>query len=530
MPANTGIRRGKFPPVAVAGIIAFLFLIFGLYTVDDFGITWDEPVHFASGDLYLNRIVDSVWPLTFSDSDFQGSMQYYGPVFDIWGAFNHRLLSGKLGLLAEDNARHLHLLLAGVLTVFFTYLLVQRALSTRIAVFSVLFLIAFPRFLGHSFNNPKDIPLACISVISIYLYCLRLTTGRKRFSLLLIVAGGIGFATRIQYVIIPVMLISYTIIYVCIKYLNIKHIIHELISLWDLFAAILMSLPMGIVFWPYLWSDTAVKLKRMAEFYLYHQSQARLLIRYWGDDYTPGLDMPWHYAPVMLAITTPLTTLGFFLVGSLRVILSWIRHRVEEKETVLFYLLLFFWIVIGIVPFILPGQRVYGGIRHFLFIIPAFCIVAAIGMDFAIRCMEIKIKRWSYVVIVPLFIFLFISVLSYHPYYTIYYNALVGGPRGALNRFSLENWGNSYKAACRFINEKAELESTVLAMVIPDIPRFYLRPDIRILGPESANISGASYDYSIYIIRDIDLLKSKNKRPVFSVSVKGQPICNVHRW
>ncbi len=530
MPVNTGIRRGKFPPAAMAGIIAGLFLLFGLYTIDDFGITWDEPVHFASGDLYLDRLLDPVQSLTFSESDFQGSMQYYGPVFDIWGAFNHRLFSEKLGLLAEDNARHLHLLLAGVLTVFFTYLLVQRALSTRIAVFSVLFLIAFPRFLGHSFNNPKDIPLACISVISIYLYYLRLTTGRKRFSLLLIVAGGIGFATRIQYVIIPVMLLSYTIIYVCIKYLKAKHILRELISLWDLFAAILMSIPMGIVFWPYFWSDTLMKLQKMTEFYLYHQSQARLLIRYWGEDYTPGIDMPWHYAPVMLAITTPLITLGFFLIGSLRIIFSWIRDRVEEKETVLFYLLLIFWIVIGIVPFILPGQRVYGGIRHFLFIVPALCIVAAIGMDFAVRCIEVKIRRWSYAVIISLFTVLFISVLSYHPYYTVYYNGLVGGPRGAFNRFSLENWGNSYKAACRFINENAPPNSTVLAMVIPDIPRFYLRPDIKVLGPESANVSGVSYDYSIYIIRDIDLLKNRNKKPVFSVSVKGQPICKVHRW
>jgi len=420
--------------------------------------------------------------------------------------------------------------MAGVLTVFFTYLLVQRALSTRLAIFSVLFLIGFPRFLGHSFNNPKDIPLACISVITIYLYYLRLTSGRKRFSLLLIVAGGIGFATRIQYVIIPAMLLSYTIIYICIKYSNIKQIIRELILLWDLFAAILASIPMGIVFWPYFWSDTLIKLQRMAEFYLYHQAQAKLLIRYWGEDYIPGHSMPWHYAPVMLAITTPLITLGFFLIGSLRVIISWIRHRVGEKETGFFYLLLVFWIVIGIVPFILPGQRVYGGIRHFLFIIPAFCIVAAIGMDSAIRRIEEKIKRWSCMVIALIFIFLFISVLPYHPLYTVYYNALVGGPKGALNRFSLENWGNSYKGACRFINENAEPDSTVLAMMIPDILRLYLRSDIKVLGPKSANIPGTSYDYSIYFIRDLDLLKNKDKIPVFSVSVKGQPICNVHKW
>ncbi len=511
-------------------LLLLLLLVVGLLVVDDFGITWDEPVHFASGDLYLDRILDSGWFMSLSDSDFEGSMQYYGPVFDIWGAFNYRLFSENLGILAPDNARHLHLILAGILTVLFTYLLVKRALSTRVAVFSALFLIAFPRFLGHSFNNPKDIPLACIFVLSIYLYYLRLTTGKKSYSLLLVVAGGIGFATRIQYVIVPVLILSYTIVYISIKYCKLKHIISKLIASWDIFAALLMSIPMGIVFWPYFWSDTLVRLQKMVEFYLYHKTQARLLIRYGGEDYIPGNNLPWHYAPVMLALTTPLITMGFFLLGFLRVIISWIRHRVGDKESGYFFLLLIFWILIGIIPFILPGQRVYGGIRHFLFIIPAFCIVAGIGMDFAISRIAEKIKGWSYAVIVPIFIFLFISVLSYHPLYTIYYNELVGGPRGAYNRYSLENWGNSYKAACKFINENAERNSTVLAMIIPDIPRFYLRPDIQVLGPQYAKMPVSTYDYSIYFIRDLDLMKNKEKRPVFSVSVKGQPICNVHKW
>jgi hypothetical protein len=180
-----------------------------------------------------------------------------------------------------------------------------------------------------------------------------------------------------------------------------------------------MSVPMGVVFWPYFWTDTMVKLQKMAEFYLYHQTQTKLLVRYWGEDYIPGHNMPWHYAPVMLAITTPLITLGSFLLGTLRIAISWIKCRIDDKEARLFYLLPIIWIVMGIFPFILPGQRVYGGIRHFLFITPAFCIIAAVGVDFAIKHIEVNLKRWAYAVIVPIFIILFVSVLSYHPYYII---------------------------------------------------------------------------------------------------------------
>lgn len=533
MPANAGSKRRKFPPVAGAAIIAVLFLLFGLYTIDDFGITWDEPVHFASGDVYLDVILDHDRPLTFSNSDFEGSMQYYGPVFDIWGALNHRLLTETLNLLPEDNARHLHLLLASAVTVFFTYLLVQSALTTRIAIYSSLFLVSFPRFVGHSFNNPKDIPLACIFVISIFLFHRRLMTGKKAFSILLAIAGGIGFATRIQYALVPIVIITYIIIYNCILGKSIRTILNHIISYWDLFLAVMISIPIGIIFWPYLWTETLVKLQRIFEFYAYHRTQAQLVILYRGRDYIPGLTLPWHYAPVMLAITTPLITLGSSLLGFWLMIVSWLKDRLNEissRSRNSFYLLLILWVSIGIFPFILPGQRVYGGIRHFLFIIPALCIIAGIGLDKMTAMMGRKIERWAYLIVVILFSLLFVSVYSYHPFYTVYYNSLVGGPRGAFNRYNLENWGNSYKGACRWLNENASEGSTVLALIVPFIPRFYLRQDIKVLGRRYARRRDIVYDYSIYILRDLELMKDKDKPPVFSLSVKGQPICNVHRW
>lgn len=517
--------------ILLCPLLVFIILFFlGVGVVDDFGITWDEPVHFASGDLYLNRVLDN-GGFSFSDSDFRGAMQFYGPVFDIWGAINNRIFSEKLGILAPDNARHIHIIICGVLTVIFTYLLAQKAGSTRVAVFAALFLLAFPRFLGHSFNNPKDIPLSAVFVISIYFYYLRLTTGKRKFSLILAILGGIGFATRFQYVIFPVLIFAYTIIYICLKYDNKQEIVKKLISLWDLLAAILMSIPIGIGFWPYFWSDTLLKLKRMVEFYLYHRSQARLLILYFGKDYIPGYNMPWHYAPVMLAITTPLITMGFFLLGMLRIIVLWLRpSNGKNRNRRLFVILPILWILIGIIPFILPGQRVYGGIRHFLFITPAFCLIAALGLDGLIRRIEKRIRAWYYPIIFLIFSILFFRVYSYHPYYTTYYNQLVGGPKGAFRRFGLENWGNSYKTACGYINENAEPGSTVLALLIPDIPRFYLRPDIKVLGPEDVYFPSTNYDYSIYIVRDMDLLKNDDKEPVFEILVKDQPICKVHKW
>ena len=128
----SGSKARKSHPAIAAAAIAGLFFLFGLITLDDFGVTWDEPLHFRAGDLYLDRFLDPGKPVKISEEDFEEDIQYYGPVFDIWGAINHRLFNIRLGLLPEDNARHLHLLLAGSLTIFFTVLFASEAVSPRV--------------------------------------------------------------------------------------------------------------------------------------------------------------------------------------------------------------------------------------------------------------------------------------------------------------------------------------------------------------------------------------------------------------
>lgn len=516
-------------PAIAAAAIAGVFFLFGLVTLDDFGVTWDEPLHFAVGDLYLNRIIDPDISIKIINKDYETDMQYYGPIFDIWGAINHRIFTVRFGLLEEDNSRHLHIIVSGALTIFFTTLLAGQVFSPRVGIISGLFLAAIPRFVGHSFNNPKDIPLALIFILCLFFSCRRLITGKRGYSLLLLLAGGIGFATRIQYLLAPALVIMLSIVYNSIIKSDGRSFWSKMVGCWDLPLAILLTIPLGMLFWPYFWTSPFEKFQSMLDFYLRHPVQAQLLIRYLGQDYIPGLNLPWHYAPVMMTITTPLFTLGAILVGIGAMIRDLIRKRSGAQEKFGASLVLL-WIIIGLLPFMLPGQRVYGGIRHFLFVVPAFCVTAGFGLDFILARLRGRYLPPARAAAAVLFILLFISTYSYHPYYTIYYNTLVGGPRGAFNRFPVENWGNAYKAACRWLNREAEEGSTVLALVVWDIPRWYLRPDIIVLPPEAAADPFVRYDYSIYIIRDLDPLLQPDKEPIFQISVKGQPICNVHRW
>lgn len=524
-----GSKARKFRPAIAAAAIAGVFFLFGLVTIDDFGVTWDEPLHFSAGDLYLNRIFKSDMPIAVSDEDFEEDVRYYGPVFDIWGALNHQIFTSRLGILAEDNARHLHLLLSGALTIYFTVLLAWESLTPRVGIFSGLFLAAFPRFVGHSFNNPKDIPLTLVFVCCLYIFYRRLKSGRKGYSLLLLLAGGVGFATRIQYLIAPILIIILLIIYNSIIRDEGSRFVKKLVGYWDIPLALLLTVPLGMLFWPYFWTTPWDKLKALIDFYLRHQVQAKLLVRYLGEDYIPGLTLPWHYVPVMLAVTTPILILGSVLLG-LGVTLAGIFRRPAESRTKFVSCFYLIWILLGLVPFMIPGQRVYGGIRHFLFVVPALCVISGRGLDWIFTRFRRRVRLLARGAVLIIFILIYGSTYSYHPYYTTYFNHLVGGPRGAFGRFSLENWGNAYKPACRWLNREAPPGSTVLALVAEGVPRWYLRPDIEVFGPRSAQLAGGRYDYSIYILRDYDPLFFPGKDPVFQIQVKNQPICKVHRW
>lgn len=535
----------KRSPILVAAALAAAYLVFGLFSLDQFGVTWDEPApdHFYVGDLYLDTIRSGDFR-SLTAEKIGRSMENYGPVFDLIGALNARLFHGRWGVLAEDNARHLHLVIAATLTVFFTCLLAGRAWSIPAGVFSALFLCAFPRFIADSFNNPKDNPVAFVYSLCFYLLYRRIQSDKKVYCVWLALAGGLGFATRATFAVNPAIILIYTILYLIIFDSREGGILKRALSFWDIWLALLLSLPVGMLLWPYLWHQPLVKLKAIGEFYFYHKTQAPLRILYGGKRFVPGVNMPWHYAPVMLLITTPLITLGAAIGGLCRLFLRNVgatflsrsaagqecpSHTVAAGRPA-FGLLLVCWIVLGILPFMLPGQRVYDGIRHFLYVAPAVCMLAGIGMEGLLASLS-RPRRVGWAAVCALYAVLFIHVFSYHPDYTVYYNALVGGPKGAFGSYLLDYWGNSYKRGMAWINRRAPPGSSVLVMVAPQIARFYARGDLVMLGPEELDADPyLRFDYSMYAIRDLEPLRNPSRGSVFEIAVHGQPILKIHRW
>jgi hypothetical protein len=109
--------------------------------------------------------------------------------------------------------------------------------------------------------------------------------------------------------------------------------------------------------------------------------------------------------------------------------------------------------------------NLYDGLRHFLFLLPGIALLAGYG---AARIVSgLKTTVLQPVAAVLLFVLLalpLLSIVRLHPYQYCYYNASVGGLRGAHGKYETDYWVTSYKEAAHWINK------TVKNRLLNDIP------------------------------------------------------------
>ncbi|MBR3557615.1 MAG: tetratricopeptide repeat protein [Bacteroidales bacterium] len=92
------------------------------------------------------------------------NLKYYGCSFDVVTEWINR----TFGIDDIARTRHMCNAFLGWLIVLFGGLIAYRMGGWRAGVFAMLLLFFSPRLLGHSFNNPKDIPLAAGVIMSVY--------------------------------------------------------------------------------------------------------------------------------------------------------------------------------------------------------------------------------------------------------------------------------------------------------------------------------------------------------------------------
>ncbi len=158
----TSIRQNR--PLVILLILGF---IIALFTLKDYGESWDELKLYDYARNSLEAYV--TWPqhgtIPFTGDRFEN----YGPAFLMFTTLLTRALTRIIPGSLSVDVHHLFYFLMFLLGVWAFHQLAARWMSRAAAFGATLLFMTQPVFWGHAFINPKDIPLLSLFLLAVYL-------------------------------------------------------------------------------------------------------------------------------------------------------------------------------------------------------------------------------------------------------------------------------------------------------------------------------------------------------------------------
>ncbi|MBI4058812.1 glycosyltransferase family 39 protein [Candidatus Microgenomates bacterium] len=494
-------------------VVPILFLIIGIITLSDYGIDWDESLHFQRGQAYLHYFLTGKrdfldlpsYPELRGTSDFidragesplyKNSIKntnptdpsfrrsYYQsdvfnfslfvngfdgghpPTSDIFSAFFNYIFYQKLGVTDDIESYHLFEIVIASLLVLGVGIFVYYNFGLWPSVTASLSLALYPLFFAESHFNIKDPTEASffgLSIISFFF-----GAKLKNFKLIVLSAVLVGFAlgTKFNALFLPLIVGPWFVFGLLTKKITLN--LRIILSLF-LFPVIVIGI--FLAFWPFLWSDWG----RLGEVINYYQGI--------------GLGTPtsmekyilfgFNTYPIKWIIyTTPLPILIMSGIG----LLFSLYLLIKRKSDIALLTLLWLWVPLARVS--LPGANIYGGVRQIMEFLPVLAIICGISI-FGILHIKNKFLSASAILVVVLsFIFIGRELIEIHPNENVYFNQLIGGLSGAQER-NIPSWGNSYGnvylQGVEWLNQNAPADAKLglPINVMTNVPRSKLRPDI----------------------------------------------------
>lgn len=496
---------------------------------------------------------------------FRDVMQYYGSSFDVIAAF----VADKFKVEDINILRHKLNALAGWLAILAVGLIAYKLAGFRAACFAMILLFLSPRFLGHSFNNPKDAPFAAGVIFSIYGMVLFFKQFPKvRWYTYLILVLSIAYAISIR--------IGGLILFGYFGFFGLMFLIKWIVDqrkqrktnkaktpLTDrVFARFLKLAAMGIgicvagyflglLLWPYAMQSP---IKNPLEAFGAMSKFATSIRQVFEGSMQWSDYLPWYYTPKYIMMTIPIAV----IVGLvLFFVFCW-----RKKEDRLWSFFIFFTFFFPVFWIVYTHANVYGGWRHAMFAYPPMVVAAGLGFDGIVRWVEEKVQnpkskvqssnkeeqpeiksKKPLVVNICAVAFLLIlligpirHIIANHPYEYVYFNELVGGTKNQLGNYELDYYYHSTREASEWILANAEKKEdgskTIVATWHTASVQYFFRKDtndFQVRFVRWYEKENSDWDYAIFTVTGMapSYLRSANfppKNTVKTIDVDGVPI------
>jgi tetratricopeptide (TPR) repeat protein len=507
-----------------SAVFALLYLIICGFGA---GASGDEYFHVNHSENVFNYYKTFGEDKTAATPTDNNNLPYYSQLPDTFIQF----IIKTFGIDNYMTYRHLLCNLIAWLGIIFSALLAKKLGGWKAATITVILLLISPRFIGHSFNNLKDIPFASFSIMSIY-YIIRFLEHlpKIKISSAIMLTISIFLTTSVR--VGGLLMIAYFGLFATVYYIYKRQILKPVFlkTLLISLGICVVSYFLTVLVWPYalegVFSNVFNAFLNMNKFEISIRQNFEGVAQ-WSDD------LPWYYSCKYMLITIPIVV----LVGFVLSLVFLYRNR---KNWFLYFVLLFATIF-PLVWITINNSNVYGGWRHLIFIYLPLVILSALGISTLIDLLKNKYVK---IVVITCFITLSLHPISHsirnNPYQYVYFNQLCGSTKGAYGQYELDYYYHSLREASEWIIDNAKKDSAnqekiIVACWHKPIIDYYFRNDTTKFKTEFVrwNERGEfDWDYAIFCNTGIypsHLLKGTfpPKNTVHSIEIDNYPICIV---
>jgi tetratricopeptide (TPR) repeat protein len=516
--------------VITAIMIAIILPIMSL----DAGQSGDDEKHYMHAEKVYNYFATGGEDKSALE-DRRLKLNYYGQSIDLLTY----IINKTFKIEKEYKARHFIISLTGMLCILFAGLLAFRLAGYRAGLITMVLMFFAPRFLGHSMNNPMDVPFALGYVFTLYhtfLFLNKLPEFSNRHAIWIMM--GIAFTTSIR--IGGLLLIPYVFmfagLYVLMNRFEFKVFSNQWLSMvWKglvyLFLIALGGYLISLIPWPYgfqkPFKNPFEALRMMANI------SVSIKVLFDGSIIWSN-KLPWYYISMNILYTVPVALLAGFVLNAM--LYPFYKKQIKP----LFIFFLYFVVIFPLAYVVYKESNVYGGWRHLMFVFPAMAILSGVAWDRLIRIVKPPaVKIAISVILLGGIIHPLIHIVKNHPLEYIYFNELLGVKK-AYGRFETDYYMNSLKQGTEWLmenvideNKTGDDPKTVVAT--NGSVTYYLREVSDYASPLYTRYydrGEKNWDYAVYFCNYIHPFQLTNglwppAGTIKTIDVNGIPVCAI---